>query len=147
MSVTHPNWEERMTTDDIARSVLRRLEDAWNAGDGDAFGREYADGAGFVNIQGQVLHGPSAIGAGHTAILRTIYAGSTNRMRLFDSQQVSDDVIVATSRNTLDAPHGPLAGVHDAIVTSVLVRSGRRWQVAASQTTLVNAQAQLAGVR
>jgi uncharacterized protein (TIGR02246 family) len=136
-----------MTTDDIARSVLQRLEEAWNAGDGDAYGREYADGAGFVNIHGQVLHGPGAIGAGHAQILRTIYADSTNRMRLVDSQRVSDDVIVATSRNTLDAPHGPLAGVHDAIVTSVLVRSGDRWQVAASQTTLVNAAAELAGVR
>ena len=43
-------------------------------------------------------------------------------MELIGAQRISDDVIVATSRHTLDAPQGPLAGVHEAMSTSVLVR-------------------------
>ena len=67
---------------------------------------------------------------------RSIYAGSTNRMELVDARHVADDVIVATSRNTLDAPSGPLAGIHAATSTSVLVRVGDTWQVAVTHNTL-----------
>ncbi len=31
-----------MTADEVARTVLRQLEAAWNAGDGQAYGRAYA---------------------------------------------------------------------------------------------------------
>ena len=61
-------------------------------------------------------------------------------MELLEAHRVSDDVIVATSRNTLDAPHGPLAGVHAAMSTSVLVRSEGEWRIAATQNTLVGAR-------
>ena len=128
-----------MTTESIARDVLARLEEAWNAGDGTAFGAPYTPDASFVTIRGELAHGPE-IGAGHAQILTSIYAGSTNRMELLDAQRVSDDVIVATSRNTLDAPHGPLAGVHAAMSTSVLVRTGGEWGIAATQNTLVGAR-------
>jgi uncharacterized protein (TIGR02246 family) len=127
-----------MNTEQIARDVLARLESAWNAGDGAAFGAPYQPDASFVTVRGEVAHGPG-IGAGHAAIFATIYAGSTNRMELLEAQRVGDDVIVATSRNTLDAPHGPLAGVHAAMSTSVLVRDGDDWRIAATQNTLVAA--------
>jgi uncharacterized protein (TIGR02246 family) len=128
-----------MSTESIARDVLSRLEEAWNAGDGTAFGAPYRPDASFVTIRGEMAHGPE-IGAGHAQILTSIYLGSTNRMELLEAQRVSDDVIVATSRNTLDAPHGPLAGVHAALSTSVLVRTGDEWRVAATQNTLVGAR-------
>lgn len=127
-----------MNTEQIAQDVLTRLETAWNAGDGTAFGAPYQSDASFVTIRGEVAHGP-AIGAGHAAIFATIYAGSTNRMELLEAQRVGEDVIVATSRNTLEAPHGPLAGVHAAMSTSVLVRTGDEWRIAATQNTLVAA--------
>jgi uncharacterized protein (TIGR02246 family) len=124
-----------MTTEEIAQDVLARLEEAWNAGDGGAFGQPYRADASFVTIRGELVHG-GAIGAGHDQIFRTIYAGSTNRMELLEAQRVSDDVIIATSRNTLTAPHGPLAGVHAAMSTSVLVRAGDEWLIATSHNTL-----------
>ena len=61
-------------------------------------------------------------------------------MELLEAQRLSDDVIVATSRNTLEAPHGPLAGVNAAMSTSVLVRAGEEWRIAATQNTLVGAR-------
>ena len=127
-----------MDTDDTTRELLQRLEDAWNRGDGEAFGAPYDDGASFVNIRGELHYGP-AIAAGHAQIFATTHAGSTNRMRLVRAQRVSDDVIVAISCHTLDAPRGPLAGVHSALSTSVLVRSGRQWRIAATHNTLVGA--------
>ena len=128
-----------MSTEQIARDVLARLEEAWNAGDGTAFGAPYRDDASFVTIRGELAHGQE-IGAGHAQIFTSIYAGSTNRMELLEAHRVDDDVIVATSRNTLDAPHGPLAGVHAAMSTSVLVRTEGEWRIAATHNTLVGAR-------
>jgi uncharacterized protein (TIGR02246 family) len=127
-----------MNTEQIARDVLAQLEGAWNTGDGPAFGQPYRDDASFVTVRGELAHG-GEIAAGHQQIFDSIYAGSTNRMELLEAQRVSDDVIIATSRNTLTAPHGPLAGVHAAMSTSVLVRSDGGWRIATSQNTLVGA--------
>ena len=66
----------------VAHQVLGRLEQAWNAGDGAAFGAAYASDASFVTIRGDHIVGSAAIGAGHAGIFRTIYAGSVNRMEL-----------------------------------------------------------------
>ena len=121
----------------IARRVLGRLEAAWDHGDGEAFGAVYTDDASFVTIRGEHMRGRDAITAGHSVILATIYAGSTNRMGLIDARAIDDDVILASARSTLDAPHGPLQGVHSATSTSVMIRSGNDWSVAATQNTLV----------
>src|SRR5215217_1575888 len=121
---------------DVAAATLSHLEAAWNAGDGLAFGDRYAADATFVNIRGEHYRGRDAIAHGHAAILSTIYADSTNRMELIDARHLADDVIVMTSRNTLDAPTGPLAGVHVATSTTVLVRLGGTWQVAVTHNTL-----------
>jgi uncharacterized protein (TIGR02246 family) len=126
-----------METEAIARGMLRQLEEAWNAGDGQAYAKAYEDDAGFVNIRGERSLGVEAIAAGHEEILATIYAGSTNHLVLVDAQRLSDDVIVATSRNTLESPSGPLAGVHHAMSTSVLHRRGGDWRIAVTHNTLV----------
>ena len=125
---------------DIARAVLSDLENAWNTADGQAYGRAYADGASFVNIRGEQSVGRAAIAAGHDAIFATVYAGSTNQMELLSSWAVSDDVIIAVSRNTLTSPRGPLQGTHAALSTSVLVRADGHWHIAATHNTLVGTQ-------
>jgi len=120
----------------IATGVLARLEAAWNAGDGEAFGAPYADDASFVTIRGEFHRSRAAIAGGHAAILGSIYAGSTNRMQVVHARFVAADVIVVTSRNTMTAPTGPLAGTNAAMSTSVLVRAGAEWQVAVTHNTL-----------
>ncbi len=125
----------------VAREVLERLEAAWNDGDGEAFGRTYAPDASFVTVRGEHIVGSAAIGAGHTQIFGTIYAGSANRMRLVRAIEVSGGIIVAVSVNTLDCPSGPLAGVRQALSTSVVVtdqsRTAGRPQILSTHNTLV----------
>ena len=127
---------QHIAATETAAAVLAGLESAWNAGDGEAFGAPYAADATFVNIRGEHHRGRGAIAGGHAAIFATIYAGSTNRMELVEARHLADDVIVATSRNTLDVPSGPLAGIHAATSTSVLVRVGDTWQVAVTHNPL-----------
>ena len=120
----------------IATEMLSRLEDAWNDADGDAFGAPFTDDASFVNVRGELHVGATAIGAGHAGIFATIYAGSTNRMRLVEPR-AAGGAVVATSRHTLEVPAGPLAGTHRATSTTVLVPQDGGWRIAASHNTLV----------
>ena len=57
--------------------IVGQLEAAWNAMDGAAFAAPFADDADFVNIRGEHHRGKPAIAAGHTAIFKSIYAGSS----------------------------------------------------------------------
>ena len=41
-----------MEPTEIAETIVKRLEDAWNAGDGAAFGAPFAPDADFVDIRG-----------------------------------------------------------------------------------------------
>lgn len=127
------------TPEDVARDVLARLESAWNAADGQAFGASYAADASFVTIHGRFLTGRRAIAEGHAGIFGSIYAGSVNRMELLSAREVADGVVVCVSRNTLACPAGPLAGVNRATSTSVLARDGGSWTVVATHNTLAEA--------
>ena len=73
-------------TNDLCRpatAFFANLTTAWNAGDGDRYGAEFADVTDFVTIRGEHLHGGTGlIAAGHQGIFDTIYRGSTNTIRL-----------------------------------------------------------------
>lgn len=125
---------------EVARRALDDLEHAWNAGDGAMFATAYTDTATFVNIRGDLIVGRAAIEAGHAAIFATTHADSVNRLELVDGREIGDGVVIAVSRNTLTAPHGPLQGMHDALSTSVIVRVGGQWRIAATHNTLVGAR-------
>jgi uncharacterized protein (TIGR02246 family) len=124
----------------VAHDLLSRLQRAWDEGDGAAFGAAYASDASFVNVRGEHVVGRAAIGAGHDGIFRSIYAGSTNRMRPVRVEELGDGVVLMVSLNSLDVPSGPLAGRHEAFSTSVVVRvDDGAWLVAATHNTLVAA--------
>jgi uncharacterized protein (TIGR02246 family) len=126
--------------DAVALEVLGRLEAAWNDADGEGFGSNYAPDASFVNIRGEHLVGRTVIGAGHAGIFSTIYAGSVNRMELVRADEISDGIVLAVSLNTLDCPSGPLAGVHQAMSTSIIATASGdagRPQIVSSHNTLV----------
>ena len=124
----------------VALQVLARLEKAWNDGDGEAFGSNFAPEASFVNIRGEHIVGRAGIAAGHAGILTTIYAGSVNRMQLVRAIEVADGTIAAISVNTLDCPTGPLVGVHQAMSTSLISVPGDgtgRPEIVVGHNTLV----------
>ncbi|MFL5494623.1 MAG: SgcJ/EcaC family oxidoreductase [Gemmatimonadales bacterium] len=117
-------------------NIVRQLETAWNAMDGPAFGAPFADDADFVNIRGEHFRGQAAIAAGHTAIFRTIYAGSTIHLTLEAARLLRPEVSLVRVRSRLDAPQGPLAGRHVARFSLVLTKEDDGWQIAALHNTL-----------
>jgi uncharacterized protein (TIGR02246 family) len=124
------------STEAIATTILEQLEQAWNAGDGAAFGAPFADESDFVNVRGEHHRGADNIAHGHQAIFDSIYAGSTVRFRLDMARPVAG-TILAVATSTLDAPSGPLQGIHNARFTMVIAEQGDDWRVTAFHNTLV----------
>ena len=120
----------------IATTILQQLERAWNDADGAAFGAPFADESDFVDIRGGHHRGNAEIAHGHQAIFDSIYAGSTVRFRLDVARPVAGGVL-AVATSTLDAPGGPLQGIHDARFTMVIAEQGDDWRVASFHNTLV----------
>jgi uncharacterized protein (TIGR02246 family) len=121
----------------IAENVIRKLEDAWNAGDGAAFSAPFAPDADFVNIRGDLHTGGEEIAAGHQQIFETIYAGSTARYALLQARELDEHAILAHIGATLNAPAGPLAGETNALASLVLVGDGDEHRIAAFHNTVV----------
>ncbi len=120
----------------VVERLVRRLESAWNAADGDAFAAPFSVDADFVNIRAEHYRGRQAIAAGHAAIFRGIYAGSTNQCTLEAARLLAPDVALARVLATLDCPTGPLAGRHRARFTMVLTKGKTGWEIASFHNTL-----------
>src|SRR5688572_13957504 len=121
----------------LATVFLEKLEQAWNAADGAAFGAQFADESDFVTVRGEHHRGGAQIGRGHQGIFDTIYAGSTVRFRLDLARELAPGVIMAVAGSTLDVPGGPLQGIHNARFTMVIVEQSDDWRIAAFHNTLV----------
>jgi len=120
--------------------IVSQLEAAWNAMDGPAFGAAFGMDADFVNIRGEHFRGRAAIAAGHAAIFRTIYAGSTNRYAVEAARLLRPDVALVRVHALVEAPRGPLAGRHSARISMVLTKEPGGWEIAAFHNTLEAAQ-------
>ena len=121
----------------IAQTITQRLERAWNAADGRAFGEPFSTDADFVAIRGDHHTGRHAIAEGHQQIFDTIYAGSTVRYEVLQARELDDRVILAHARCTANAPSGPLAGEHSSTITVVLLKRGDEYEIAAFHNTLI----------
>ena len=126
-----------MTADAIVGAVAAILEAAWNEASGDRFAEPFADDADFVNVRGEHHRGRIAIARGHDGIFTSIYLDSRVAFAVAAARHLTDDVVLGHVRSTLNVPAGALAGVHAAMFSLLLVRSGERWQIAAFHNTLV----------
>jgi uncharacterized protein (TIGR02246 family) len=127
----------KVTGDRAVSDIVAELEKAWNAGDGSAFARPFAEDADFVNIRAEHLRTREVIAKGHQGIFDTIYKGSTVRYHVSTVRAISPTVLVAHVKSTLKAPTGPLAGEHHSVFTLVLEQDQDNWRIAAFHNTLV----------
>ena len=121
----------------IVSDIIGDLEKAWNAADGEAFARHFAEDADFVNIRAEHMRTRDVIGKGHQGIFNTIYKGSIVRYQVAAVREIAPTVLVAHVKSKLNAPAGPLAGEHNSLFTLVLVRGQETWRIAAFHNTLV----------
>ena len=121
----------------MARDIVGELEKAWNAADGEGFGRPFAEDADFVNIRGEHFRTRDAIAKGHQGIFNTIYKGSSVQLQMTGVRVIAPGVLLVHVKSTLRAPTGPLAGEHRSLFSAVLVQDQHDWRIAAFHNTLV----------
>ena len=121
--------------------VVRRVQDGWNAGDGDAFAAPFAEDADYVVVNGMHVKGRAANAAGHQQIFDTFYKGSTNTYAVEDVRFIRPDVAVAHVHHHLKLqepvtlPTGETTRGGQARSTWVLTKDGGKWSVAAFHNT------------
>lgn len=123
----------------IAGGLSAALERAWNTADGEAFAAPFTADADFVDTRGVVHRTRAVIARGHQGIFATIYKGSKIHYEVLDARLIAPGCLLAHVRGTLNAPSGPLAGEHTAVLTLVSLLTGGAWQITAFHNTLVTA--------
>ncbi len=130
--------------DDEIRTLVRRLDDAWNAGDAEAWVQDCREDADFINIRGEVLADRKANETRHAMMFAGPFRGSRLSTSIRSIRRLSaDSAIVETDCRLTDAPRMPAGiqptepGVLVTRLKHVLVREQGRWWIAASQNTAV----------
>ena len=125
-------------TTTVVQDVVEALERAWNDADGGAFAAAFTDDADFIDIRGSHHRGRQEIGDGHQAIFDSIYKESNVRYSVVSATPVGDRAVLGIVAATLNAPGGPLQGVHDSRISVVVVDDAATgWKVRSFHNTLV----------
>ena len=112
-------------------SLIKHMEDGWNAGDARAFAAPMSENIDFITIRADHLYGRRAVIDSHLDVLSTFYKGSTNRFHIQDIRMLRSDVVLAHIRAVLTSPSGPLEGTHEATYSLVLLRENGEWEATA----------------
>jgi uncharacterized protein (TIGR02246 family) len=121
---------------DIATSIAKALENAWNAGDAQAFGEQLADYVDFVDIRGDYHRGKQPVIYGHAALFDSIFKGSVNRYDVLSARFLAPGLVSAQVGATLNCPAGPMAGENHSTLTFVAKENNGQWKVEVFHNTL-----------
>ncbi|MEU8150619.1 SgcJ/EcaC family oxidoreductase [Nonomuraea sp. NPDC048901] len=123
------------TTIDLAaiRTVLQRSQDAWNRGDGAAYGACFSDDATDVTFVGTVYHGGAEIGRAHQALFDSFLKGTQLVMEILEIRRYGADTAVVVTRGEVVKGTPKKLG---KLATYTLVREADgQWRIAAVQKT------------
>jgi len=115
-------------------AVLDRLTDAWNRGDGAAYGAEFTQDATYITWVGTLYRGATEIGAVHQALFAKLLKGTRLATETLDVRFYGEDAAVVITRgdNYKKAPGKPRK-----VQTYTMARcADGRWRVTAFQNTM-----------
>lgn len=123
-------------TDDIAAisALLDELVDAWDRGDGAAYGAAFTADASYITYVGTLYHGGAEIARAHQALFESFLKGTRLASRIVSIRFYGADVAVALTRgDTYKKRPRRLRKVQ----TFTLVRQGDgHWKIVAFQNTM-----------
>jgi uncharacterized protein (TIGR02246 family) len=122
-------------------AFLDRVRQAWDAGDSDAFAREFAEDATYVIFRGHVLLGREEIRSTHAEIFSKWLKDTRMRVKLLHIHHLSEAAVcIVTIGGVGKDSHIP----YDKFQTLTLIRNGQdTWQYIAFQNTEMSSQARL----
>ncbi|MGI9449825.1 MAG: SgcJ/EcaC family oxidoreductase [Geminicoccaceae bacterium] len=118
--------------------IPRRFADAWNAKDGRALARLFADDADFVNVVGLWWNNRDDIERAHDYGLRSFFKKSKISARRVKVRRIGDDVAVVHVRWKLvgqTGKQGETLGDRFAIMVFVAQQFVEGWTVVAAHNT------------
>jgi len=116
-------------------AVVIRLSDAWRAGDGDAWAREFTDDADFTVWFGMRLKGAEQIAEGHRMIFESFYANTSFDLDIRQLRFLGDDTAVLHLAGAVVEAGAPPASEPDAVPVAVLQRISGDWKIVVFQNT------------
>jgi uncharacterized protein (TIGR02246 family) len=114
-------------------AVLERLAAAWDAGDAEAYGREFTEDASYVTFVGTVYRGRDDLAAGHAALFGKFLKGTRMFSEVVELRTYGERTAVVVTRGDV-AKKRPARPAKVQTFTLVLEDDGE-WRVAAFQNT------------
>jgi uncharacterized protein (TIGR02246 family) len=133
------NQAQHDVDEQAIRALLRRATDAWDRGDGQAYGAEFEEDADYVTFGGTHSRGRSTIAAEHQQLFDTFLRGSRLQVNVHSLRFLGPDVAVAhIVGGILDEPgQTELRPERRSIQTAVVRKRDGAWHIAASQVTRI----------
>jgi uncharacterized protein (TIGR02246 family) len=131
--------ENTATIDEQALHVLyEQLIDAWNKGNGQAYGSVFTEDASYVDVTGTNTQGSQAIGTSHQHMFQTFLKGSQLVATITSIRFLRPDVALLHVRGeTRLAGQAELAPDRGTIETAIAVKEQGKWLFAALQNTRI----------
>ncbi|WP_062995061.1 SgcJ/EcaC family oxidoreductase [Nocardia mikamii] len=122
------------TTDTTAiRALIERSRDAWNRGDGAAYGACFTADATDVTYLGTVYHGGAEIGGAHQALFDSFLKGTRLTVDIVEIRRYGSDTAVVVTRG--ESSKGQPKKLGKLATYTVVRESDGEWRIAAVQKT------------
>ncbi|MEU6747669.1 SgcJ/EcaC family oxidoreductase [Spirillospora sp. NPDC046719] len=123
-----------MTDTDAIRALFEQLTDAWDRGDGAAYGACFTADATYITYVGTLYRGAEEIGTAHQALFDSFLKGTKLACEIVDIRMTTPgSAVVITRGDTYKKAPGKLKKLQ----TNTAVRGADgRWRLAAFQNTL-----------
>src|ERR1700722_17195014 len=94
-----------LSAEDAVHDVMARLREAWERGDGEAYGSLFSEDAQYVTAPGERMHGRKSIAGSHQKIFDTFFK-KTKLGRNYPSvlRQITSDVFLVESAGSVLFP-------------------------------------------
>ncbi|WP_214412723.1 SgcJ/EcaC family oxidoreductase [Sphaerisporangium fuscum] len=115
------------------RALLERARDAWNRGDGAAYGRTFTADATDVTFVGTIYQGGEEIGRAHQALFDSFLKGTSLTMEIVDIRFYGAHTAVVVSRG--DVHKGKPKKLGKVQTYTIVREADGEWRVAAIQKT------------
>lgn len=142
LSINHTYSLEQADRDAI-QEVIHGYADAWNNHAGRGFGDGFAENADFVNIFGMHFIGKAEIEDRHIKILQSFLKGSSFEILDTKLREIQPGVVIAHIRWKVQGFGNPkqesdkTKETREGIFTQVFSDANSKWEIVASQNTLV----------
>jgi len=124
-------------TEGAVTNVMGRLRDAWERGDGEAYGRLFSEDAQYVTAPGERMHGRKAISESHQRIFDTFFKGTRlGRDYPFSTREIRPDVVLVESAGSVLFPGEREQSVApNGLMTMIVAKVDAGWQIVSFQNT------------